>query len=241
MVFNQGMSPVPVPFWLFRHVAMATIFSRGTFLEVGIESMTSPGSETSLIQRLKAGHDKEACQEIWQRYFLRLVALARKRLRSVPRRARDEEDVALSAFDSFFRGVDKGRFPRLDDREDLWQVLMMLTERKAIDQLRREGAAKRGGGRVRGDSVFGDGTSSSNNGLNDISDSNPTPEFAAMFPEECRRLFQILDDSELRVVALLKMEGFSNEEIAKSLDRVPRSIERKLRTIRKIWLDQTED
>jgi DNA-directed RNA polymerase specialized sigma24 family protein len=197
--------------------------------------MSSRSTDTSLIERLKTGPDALASQEVWQRYFARLVGLARKRLQDSPRRARDEEDVALSAFESFFRGVENKRFPRLDDRDDLWQVLVMLTERKAVDAIRREAAAKRGGGRVRGDSAFGDGDSSSHNGLNDIGDPNPTPEFAAMFTEECRRLFQLLDDSELRVVALLKMEGYSNEEIAESLDRVPRSIERKLNTIRQIW------
>ena len=199
--------------------------------------MSSPDSDTTLIHRLKTAHDKVVCQEIWHRYFARLVALARDRLRNTPRRARDEEDVALSAFDSFFRGVDRGCFPKLDDREDLWQVLMVLTERKAIDQLRREGAAKRGGGRVRGDSVFSAGKSSSANGLDEICSAAPTPEFTAIFTEECRRLFHVLGDPELRIVALLKMEGYNIEEIARSIDRVPRSIDRKLRTIRKIWLE----
>lgn len=195
----------------------------------------SPSTDTTLIQRLKAGHDSQAAQVLWQRYFQRLVALARTRLQSTSRRARDEEDVALSAFDSFFRGLDKGRFPQLDDKDDLWQILALLTERKAINQFRRERAAKRGGGDVRGDSAFGKAPSADQAGLDEITDPEPTPEMAAMFTEECRRLFHALDDPELGVVALLKMEGFTNEEIARSLDRVPRSIERKLQTIRKIW------
>ncbi len=165
-----------------------------------------------------------------------MVALASTRLRSVSRRARDEEDIALSAFDSFFRGVEKGRFPQLDDRDDLWQILALLTERKAVNQHRRERAAKRGGGNVRGDSYSAlAAQASAARGLEEIGDDKPTPELAAMFTEECRRLFDVLGDPELRVVALLKMEGFNNEEIARSLDRVPRSIERKLQTIRKIW------
>lgn len=200
--------------------------------------MTSPVSDTTLIQRLKAGRDPQACQEIWQRYFENLVTLARKRLRGSPRRVRDEEDVVLSALDSFFRGVDRGRFPRLDDRGDLWQILVMLTERKAVDGQRRARAAKRGGGRVRGDSAFDRSLDSSEHGLGQAADPQPAPEFAAMFAEECRRLFDALEDEELRVVALLKMEGFSNEEIARSLDRVTRSVERKLQTIRKVWLNE---
>ena len=67
-------------------------------------------SVTQWIDRLKAG-DPDAAQELWERYFRRLVGLARKKLRAAPRRAADEEDVALSAFDSFCRGAEQGRFP----------------------------------------------------------------------------------------------------------------------------------
>src|SRR5262245_33621790 len=146
-----------------------------------------PSSDTTLIERLKAGRDAQAAQELWQRYFHRLMALARTRVRSGQRRAGDEEDVALSAFDSFFRGVEKGRFPQLNDKDDLWQILALLTERKAVNQFRRERAAKRGGGDVRGDSAFG-----APGGLDELSAAEPTPEMAAMFTDECRRLFQAL-------------------------------------------------
>ena len=71
-------------------------------------------------------------------YFHRLVALARDRLRGTPRRAADEEDVALAAFDSFYRRAERGQFPKLEDRDDLWQLLFVLTVRKAIDLTRRE-------------------------------------------------------------------------------------------------------
>jgi DNA-directed RNA polymerase specialized sigma24 family protein len=200
--------------------------------------MTQPSSDTTLLGRLRAGRDEQAAQELWRRYFNRLVGLARTRLRNVSRRTRDEEDIALSAFNSFFRGVENGRFPELNDRDDLWQVLMLLTERKAVNQFRREKALKRGGGKVRGDSYFAAADAQAPRGLDEVGDARPSPELAAVFTEECRRLFHVLDEPELRVVALLKMEGFTNEEIARSLDRVPRSVERKLRAIRKIWLSQ---
>jgi hypothetical protein len=67
--------------------------------------MTEPsagGSVTRCIVLLKAG-ESAAAQEIWDRYFGRLVALARARLRTAARRVADEEDVALSALDSFCR------------------------------------------------------------------------------------------------------------------------------------------
>jgi hypothetical protein len=110
--------------------------------------MASEISITRCIEALKGG-DHDAAQRIWEAYFHRLVGLARARLLDAPRRAADEEDVALSAFDSFCRGVDAGRFPRLDDRHDLWQVLVLITVRKAIDLRQHEGRQVRGGERSR--------------------------------------------------------------------------------------------
>jgi DNA-directed RNA polymerase specialized sigma24 family protein len=198
--------------------------------------MSPHESDTTLVARLKSAPDRETTQALWHRYFDRLAGLARKRLGERTRRAADEEDVALSAFDSFFRGVATGRFPRLDDRDDLWQVLVLLTERKAIDRVRRETADKRGGGEVRGDSAFcGPDDSALVLGPDQVAGPEPTPEFAAMFAEECEYLLARLGDPELVRVALFKLEGFTNDEIGAKLGRVGRSIQRKLETIRAIW------
>ena len=89
-------------------------------------------SVTQMISLLKVG-DREAAGQLWGRYFRKLVELARVRLRSMPRRAIDEEDVAVSVFDSFFRRAEQGQFPQLDDRDDLWQLLFVLTVRKAAN------------------------------------------------------------------------------------------------------------
>src|SRR5262249_3675963 len=94
--------------------------------------MSGIGSITVWLGRLKDG-DRAAVQQLWERYFRRLVGLARKKILAIPRVASDEEDVALSAFASFCRHARQGRFPRLDDRHDLWQVLVLLTVRKAHD------------------------------------------------------------------------------------------------------------
>jgi hypothetical protein len=111
-----------------------------------IES-SGEGSITKCLVLLKQG-DSDAAQRIWQRYFHRLVGLARARLRAAQRRVADEEDVALSALDSFFRRAARGEFPRLDDRDDLWQLLSVLTVRKAANLGRHERRQSRGGGGV---------------------------------------------------------------------------------------------
>src|SRR5947207_15944655 len=109
--------------------------------------MASGDSVTLWIKQLKAG-DRQAVQQLWERYFHRLVGLARKRLRDTPRRAADEEDVALSAFDSFCRNAGAGRFPDLADRDGLWRLLAAFTVRKATRHLRDAARQKRGGAAV---------------------------------------------------------------------------------------------
>src|SRR6516225_6362744 len=99
--------------------------------------MSSAGSVTDWLGLLKGG-DSAAAQRLWEAYFRRLVGLARAKLQGTPRRATDEEDVALSAFDSFCRGAAQGRFPQLLDRLDLWQLLVLLTARKAFDLAQHE-------------------------------------------------------------------------------------------------------
>src|SRR4051812_37747280 len=100
-------------------------------------------SVTRWLAGLQQGEPDEPAQRLWGRYFDRLVHLARARLRAAPRGPADEEDVALSAFDSFCRGAAEGRFPRLGGRDDLWRLLVSITTRKAQAAARRERRLKR--------------------------------------------------------------------------------------------------
>src|SRR5262249_38978130 len=104
----------------------------------GDVAMPSGGSVSRLIDGLVVG-DAAAVQALWERYFRRLVGLARKKLQSAPRRLEDEEDVALSAFASFCRAAEAGRFPQLLDREGLWRLLVVITVRKVAHLVRDEG------------------------------------------------------------------------------------------------------
>ena len=116
--------------------------------------MSDDHSITLWIADLKVQDDDQAQQEIWKRYFQRLIGLARFKLGDAPRRAKDEEDVAVSALNCFFAGVGDGKFPELRDRTNLWPLLAKITARKAINQRRDALRQKRGGGQVRGESLF---------------------------------------------------------------------------------------
>ena len=199
--------------------------------------MSSEGSVTGWLSQLKGG-DPDAAQQLWQRYFARLVGLARLRLEGTPRRAADEEDVALSAFNSFCDGVQKGRFPRLDDRDDLWRLLVTLTARKAFDQVRDEHRLKRGGGAVLGQSALKAAGGDAGSEFERFVGREPTPESAALVAEECRRLLARLKTDELRTIAVWKMEGYTNDEIAAKLDCAPSTVERKLQRIRAQWEEE---
>ena len=192
------------------------------------------GSITQWIDQVQGG-DSLAANELWNHYYQRLVGLARKKLLDSPRRVADEDDVVVDAFNSFYKGVQAGRFPRLEDRDDLWQILVMLTARKAINQMKHGARQKRGGGQVRGESIFVGSNPDERAGIDQIVGSEPTPEFAEDVARHCSHLLDQLDDESLRQVALSKMEGFTNREIAEQLDVKERTIERKLRLIREIW------
>jgi DNA-directed RNA polymerase specialized sigma24 family protein len=185
--------------------------------------MSSGGSVTQWINDLKAGHSS-AAEPLWERYFHRIVQLARTRLQNLRRAAADEEDVALNAFDSFCRRAEQGRFERLIDRNDLWCLLAVLTVRKAIDLRRRE-----------------KGPPAPEQHFEQVLSREPTPDSVAEVADECRRLFDLLGDPDLRSIALWKMDGDTHEEIAARLGCVVRTVERRLAVIRSIWEAEVGD
>lgn len=201
-----------------------------------MSTLSTADSITQCIGMLKRG-DHGAAERLWTTYIQRLVGLARSKIGGSPRRAADEEDVALSAFDSFCRRAERGQFSRLLDRDDLWQLLVVITERKAIDLRRREGRKSRGEGKVLSFSEgVGEGVTPTAAGL---FDPGPSPEFAAQAAEEFRRLLGLLADDSLREVAVRKMEGYTNKQIAERLGCIEQTVERKLRSIRQVWTGGT--
>jgi RNA polymerase sigma factor (sigma-70 family) len=195
--------------------------------------MSSEGSVSLWLSQLKSG-DPDAAQKLWDRYFGRLAGLARLKLRDTSLGAANEEDVALSAFASFFNGVEHGKFPDLNDRDNLWTLLVVITVRKSTHHLRRQRQQKRGG-----DLLAPPVTTRAD--LEQVLSREPSPEFAAEMAEECRRLLDRLGDPGLEAIALWKMEGYTNEEIAAQLGCAPRSVERKLRLIRGLWMEEKSD
>ena len=184
------------------------------------------------IGRLKEG-DNRAVEVIWKRCFEKLVKLARKRLGNMPRRTDDEEDVALSAMNSFYRAVQRGRLPEMEDRDDLWRILATITSRKIGHRNRKHFSAKRGGGTVRGESVFANAFEGAN--LGQVQGKAPTPDLAVETAETCLELIGKLGDPSLAQLVVLKLEGRTNSEVAATLNCATRTVERKLEKVRECW------
>lgn len=174
---------------------------------------------TKWIGALKEGAASNAEQGLWEAYFDRLIRLARSKMREMPTTVADEEDVALSAMNSFFSRIGKGQFPKLGDRTELWPLLVQTTVWK-ISNLRRGQFAECRDARK---AVS----------LDWLKENSPNAEVAARVIEEGNALLDALTDEKLRSVAALKIEGFTNAEIAEKIDRTEGTVEWRLRQVRK--------
>lgn len=187
--------------------------------------METDGFVTFWFEAAQKG-DEAAATHLWDWFYPKLVKLAQAQLDKSKRRVYDEEDVALSAFHGVYRDARGGRVPKNCNRNDIWGLLTTQLLRKIIDRRRADAAQKRGGDEVRGDSAFLEG------GIDLIASREPGPEFALELLDEANAVLARLSEP-LRQVALLKMDGLTNEEIAAEIGLTCRSVERKVERIRK--------
>jgi DNA-directed RNA polymerase specialized sigma24 family protein len=193
------------------------------------------------------GGDLTAAEPLWERYFARLVGLARVRLLASrrPGTVVDEEDVALSAFANFVELAAKGRFPKLDSRDDLWRLLVVITARKAAGRWRSW--KRREGRQVVFDeqALFGVESNEEFAGLGQVIGAEPTADFAAQLTEEFERLIDALKEKDrekdrekcLAQIALMRMEGYTALEIADRVGCARETVFRRIDLIKKIWIE----
>lgn len=186
------------------------------------------GSITQFFGQLRTG-DAGAARKLWDHFFPRLLGLARKTLGHLPQRAADADDAVQSAFASFWQRVGRGEFGTSLDRDDLWNLLGLITVRKSLQQARRERAQRRGSGRVLDEAAL-DGPEGTPRRLDELMGQTPARDFDL----HCEELLLQLGE-ELRVFAMLRLLGFRNREIATQLGCTERKVERKLNLIRLQW------
>lgn len=190
------------------------------------------GSVTLWIGQMKRG-DPLAAEKLWERYFGKLVRVAQRRLQQGPPGVGDGEDVAVVAFAAFCRAAEEGRFPNLADRDSLWRLLLCITARRAIDQLRRN---RNDHQHVQGEAALPSWDSAAGvQALGEVLGDTPSPEVVFASTEKCRELLERLGDRGLQEIAIAKLEGFQDKEIAHRVGVSPRTVERKIQRIRKLW------
>jgi DNA-directed RNA polymerase specialized sigma24 family protein len=196
--------------------------------------MSSSGSVTAWLGQLQAG-EETALAKLHQRYWPRLVVLARARLKGVPGRAADEEDVAQEAFWSFYRRLRAGRDFQLGSRHDLLALLTHIIACKAVNQIEHEyGVAKRGGGRVVEASALASSAGAGGAGLDWAASAEHTPLEQAILNDCYHRYVGDLPE-HLRPFAELYLAGCTHKDIAARMACVERTVERKLALILRRW------
>lgn len=185
--------------------------------------MDSSSTITDWIHSVRQS-DELAAQRLWDKYSRRLQNLARHWIQSTG--LYDEEDVALSAYNTLFQKLQSGHFTDVDNRDSFWALLAIIAARKANDYSKRDRTLKRGGLRTiglnRSDAL-------------DLTSTEPAPEMDLLMAEECKSLLDQLQDADLKQVVLLRLEGYSNPEIADQLKYSQRSVQRMVKLIQEIW------
>ena len=188
------------------------------------ERSETTGSLTCLFAKARSG-DREAFSPLWQHFFPRLVGLAEKRLGGRRAAGSGAEDAAQAALVSFWKQLQSGDFLDNLHRDSLWNLLATFTVRKLGKQLRREAAAKRGGGRVLSEAEL-----SADERLDELVESLPAHELDVQAAELVESL-----PAELQELTMLRLLGYSTKEIALQLDCTQRKVQRKLELVRLRW------
>ena len=186
-------------------------------------------SVTRVFNELMNG-DQDAASQLWEFLQKRLLDLSRNVTRKNKTVIYDEQDVALSAFVTLCDGFESKRYDKVANRDELWRLLAVITINKARKQATYEKRMRRGGEFTR--------VEDSEKVLGLIPDRHPDPEFTLTMKEECSRMLQLLGKKELQQVAMHKVEGFTNEEIAERIGCTRRAVQRRLALIREIWSEE---
>ena len=200
--------------------------------------MSSQGSISIVLDQLRSD-DVTAVDKIFYRFFDRLKSVARKRISVRDRKVVDDEDLALWAIYTFQRCIRDGLYPQVRDRNDVWKFLVSILERKSVDHIRIQHAEKRGGGQIRAESFF-ERPEQQTRMLESVSADEVNFEVLVDFLDVIDAIVLRLDDPELGEILEARFAGHTIKEIAMRLGRSASSVDRKLRLVRKIILEDRD-
>lgn len=199
------------------------------------------GSVSHWLEGMK-NQDQESIRKLWDRYFDKLVTIARTKMPSDANPISDEEDIAMSVFCALNNAAANNRLNELTNRNELWALLLTITQRKIINAHRYNSAQKRNTMRTQNETDMNSAFASTQIfNMDLLASQDPTPETLSILNEQFRSLIEQLNDVKLQKIAIKKMEGYKNEEISRDIGVALRTTERKLKVIRKHWLKVLED
>jgi RNA polymerase sigma factor (sigma-70 family) len=178
-----------------------------------------------LIQGLRTG-DPLVIQEFCGRYGAMLERLADKHLPAGLRRRVGPEDVVQSACRTFLRRAQHGEF-KLADSDGLWRLLCAITLTKVREQARFH-LRKRRSLKQESDASPPTGMESGF-GFVPVA-AGPTPAEAAEFADQFQRILESLDE-EARQVVDLKLQDYTQAEIAERMGSSERTVRRIMKRI----------
>lgn len=180
----------------------------------------SPVTDRSLLRRVQRGH-ADASTDLYLRYAERLLRLATAQSSPDLARRVDAEDIVQSVFRTFFRRATLGHYT-VPDGEEIWKLLLVI----ALNKVRASGAfhraAKRDVRRTTGGETFDRAVESQAAG--DESSLN----FLRMMVED---LLRDLPEAHRQIIEL-RIEGHEVNDIAATVQRSKRSVERVLQDFR---------
>ena len=168
------------------------------------------------IEELKSGRSS-AAGRLFAYCYAPLARFAARRLGNA-RRVVDEDDVVNSAFHSFFARALRGDFPDLQHRSGLWPLLTTIIARKASNHRRTLLRSQK-----------------RDHELETIRSRLDNDPLAVVLIADALDGLLRDGDKELRQIALDKLQGYSNAEIAARIGRSVPTVERRLRLIRGKW------
>jgi RNA polymerase sigma factor (sigma-70 family) len=197
--------------------------------------------EITMFLKNSRGIGEDGANAIWESYFPKLMRVIENKLRNSPKRAVDSEDIAQNAMLSLFRGLQENKFDSVANRDELWALLVTITARKVTRERRRSLAKKRGEGTTRGESVFiSAGSVDDNYGINQILDENQMPDSADRVLETYEKLLPEIGDEKTLNTIMLRMEGYTNREIAEKMECSVSRVEQRISKIRKAWQSELD-
>lgn len=182
-------------------------------------------SDQILLARFRAG-DEDAALQLYFRYANRLLRLANKETGGDLGPRFDAEDIVQSVFRTFFRRAATGQY-EAPEGDELWKLLLVM----ALNKLRTRSSYHRARKRdVRKTQSI------------EANDTRLDPESR----EEAKTVLQIsieeiieLQPESHRDVIRLRIEGYNVQEIADSLRKSKRTVERVLQSFRNELMNST--